>query len=76
LEQATFRADERVQAHDEFFTDRVDRGIRHLGKVLFEVVVEQLRFVTQHRQRRVRTHRTNGFHALVSHGRDQDSEVL
>ena len=37
-QQIRARPDQRNQGHDQFFTDRIDRRVGHLGEVLFEVV--------------------------------------
>ena len=64
VEDVRPRSDERHEAHDEFFADRVDRRVRHLREVLLEIVVEELRLVRQRRDRRVGAHRAGGFLAL------------
>ena len=38
------------QRHDQFFADRIDRRIGHLGEQLLEILEEQLRPIGQHRQ--------------------------
>ena len=43
VEDVRPRPDEGDEAHDELLADRVDRRVRHLGEVLLEVGVEQLR---------------------------------
>ena len=54
----------------QLFTDRVKRRIRHLGKKLLEIVVEQLRFFRQHRQRRIHPHCGGRLHPLGGHRAD------
>ena len=49
----------RHEAHDELLADRVDRRVRHLGEVLLEIGVEQLRLVGERRDRRVGAHRAD-----------------
>ena len=49
------------QRHHQFLTNGVDGGVCHLGKLLAEVVEQQLRAVAHHSERRVVTHRCNGF---------------
>ncbi len=76
VEQVRPRADERDQAHDQFFADRVDRRVGDLGEVLLEVGVEKLRLVAERRDRRVGPHRTDRFLARHRHRRHQEGEVL
>ena len=46
----------RISRGDDLFFEGIERGIGHLGKELFEVVVEQMWFVGQYRQGRVVAH--------------------
>jgi hypothetical protein len=39
-QQVAFLTDIGLEAHHQLFTDRIDRGIGDLRKVLFEVVVQ------------------------------------
>ena len=50
--------DEARERHDQFFANRIDGRIRHLGKQLLEVVEQELRLIGQACQGRVRPHRT------------------
>ncbi len=75
-EQVRPRSDERDERHHEFLADRVDRRVRHLREQLLEVVVEHLRPVRQHGQRRVVAHRADRFLAGLRHRREYDLEVL
>ena len=62
-------ADGRLRRGDEFLADAVDGRVRDLRKELFEVVVEQLRFVREHRERDVRDRkstRLNSSHERLS----------
>ena len=63
VEQVRPRPDERDEAHDELFADRVDRRVRHLREVLLEIGVEQLRLGRQRGNRRVGPH---GPHRLLA----------
>ena len=45
--------------HDDLLADRVDRRVGDLREELLEVVVEQLRPVREHRERRVVAHRAD-----------------
>ena len=56
-EQVAFRPDVALERHDDFFADRIDRGVRHLREELLEIVVEHARLVRHDRQRRVVAHR-------------------
>ncbi len=58
------RPDHRHQRHDQLFADRIDRRVGHLGEVLLEIVVEQLRLAREHCDRRIRAHRSNRVVAL------------
>ena len=76
VENVRARADERHEAHDELFADRVDRRVRHLREVLLEVGVQQLRLRRQRRDRRVGAHRADGFLAALGHRRHQELQAL
>ena len=76
IENVRARADERHEAHHEFLADRIDRRVRHLGEILLEIGIEELRFGRERRDRRIRAHRSRGFHAGQSHRRHQDRQVL
>ena len=65
-EQVRPRTDERHERHHELLADRIDRRIRHLREQLLEVVVEDLRPVRQHRQRRVVAHRADRLLAVLA----------
>jgi len=56
LDDVQLRADRADQRHHALFLDRVDRRVRDLREELLEIIVEQLRLVREHRQRRVRAH--------------------
>ena len=73
FEDVAVVADVSCQAHHEFFTDRVNRRVRHLGEQLLEIVEQRLRLVRKHGQCGIVTHRTNRFctglcHRLQNHG--------
>ncbi len=76
IEDVRARADERHEAHDELFADRVDRRVRDLREVLLEIGVEQLRLVGERRDRRVRTHRADRFLAGHRHGLHEQLEIF
>ena len=56
-----------VEAHDDFFTDRVDRRVGNLGKLLLEEVAETALLRTERRQRGVVPHRADGFLPVSDH---------
>src|SRR5438105_11587063 len=64
VEQVRPRPDDRDEAHDQLLPDRVDRWIGHLGEVLLEIGEQELRLIRQSRDRRVVSHRDDGFLAL------------
>ena len=76
VEDVRARADERHEAHDELFADRVDRRVRHLREVLLEIGVEQLRLAGERRDRRVRAHGADRFLARDRHRREQHRQVF
>ena len=76
VEQVRPRPDDRDEAHDDLFADRIDRRVRHLGEVLLEVGEQQLRLVRQRRDRRVGAHRADRFLALRRHRRHQELQVF
>ena len=51
----------------DFFPQRVDRRIRHLGKPLFEVVKQRRMRLRKHRQRFVRAHGNDGLRPVLRH---------
>ena len=52
----TYRTDVLRERHHQLLADGVDRRVGYLGKLLTEVVEEELRLVAQYGQRRVITH--------------------
>ena len=64
LEQVALRAEARLRRGDDLLADAIDRRIRDLREELLEVVVEQLRLVREHRERRVVAHRADGLDAV------------
>ena len=63
-EHVALGANLRRERHDNALAQRVDRRVRHLRKLLAEIIVERAHLVRQHRHRRVVTHGAHGF-ALV-----------
>ncbi len=76
VEQIRPRPDDRHQAHDQLFADRVDRRIGHLREVLLEIGEQQLGPVGQRRDRRVVAHGADRLLALGRHRRHQDAQIL
>ena len=76
VEQIRLGADKRHQRHDDGLADRVDWRVGHLGKQLFEVVVERFVFVREHGQGAVIAHGTQGFFPIGGHGCHQELEVF
>ena len=76
VEQVRARADERHKRHHQFLTDRVDRRVRHLGKILFEISVKRLRFFRQCRDRRVGAHGASALFAIGDHRGQQEFQIF
>ena len=76
LEQVAFRADRRRDLGHEFFTDPVERRVRHLREQLFEIIVKQTRAVGQHGKRGVSPHRAGRFRARFGHWLKDDAQIL
>ena len=76
VEQVRPRSDDRDQAHDQLFADRIDRRVGDLRKILLEIGEQRLRPVRQRRDRRVVAHRARGFFAGRGHRRHQDADVF
>ena len=64
------------QRHHQFFADRIDRRIGHLGEQLLEILEEQLWPLREHRERRVRAHRRHCFLAFHDHRRDDHLQLF
>jgi hypothetical protein len=75
-EEVALGADRRVRRHDQLLPDGVDRRVRDLREELLEVVVEQLRLVGKHRQRRVVAHRPDRLDGVACHRGEDLLEVL
>ncbi len=68
FEEAAARPDDGVEGHDELFTQRINRWVRHLGKELLEVHVERPRAWREHGQRNVIPHRKDRLFPVGGHG--------
>ena len=75
-QQITLRADGGLHRGHQLLADLIERGIRHLGEELLEVVVERPGTVREHGQRRVGAHRAHRLFAVLGHRQQQDSQVL
>ena len=75
-QQIWARADDRQQAHHQFFADRIDRRIGDLGKVLLEIIIQQARPVRQDGNRRIGAHRPNRIIALNRHRLQETADVF
>ena len=76
VEQVRPRPDERDEAHHQLLADRVDRRVRHLGEVLLEIGVEQLRLRRQRGYGRVGAHGADRLLSGRRHRREQERQVL
>ena len=70
------RTDHRQQAHHQFFADRIDRRIGHLGEVLLEVIVQQPAAVGQHRDGGIGAHRSDRVFAAARHRLEEAGHVF
>ena len=68
-----YSADVFGQRHDQLFTDGVDGGVRHLSKLLTEIVEQNLRPVAHDGQRRVIAH---GGDRLLSRGGHRHNRLV
>ena len=76
VEQVRPRPDEGHERHDQLLADRVDRRVGHLGEVLLEISVQQLRPVGQRRDRRIGAHGADRFLAGLRHRHHQELDAL
>jgi len=76
LEQVPLGPDRRRHGRDHLLADRVERRVRDLRKRLLEIVVQQVRPIRQHGQRRVGAHGTDRLLAVQRHGGQQQPQVL
>ena len=66
----------RHQRHHQLLADRVNRRIGDLGKQLFEIPVEQLRLLAQHRQGLVAAHRADRLRPFRRHRIQKNADVF
>ena len=76
VEQVRPRPDEGDERHDQLLADRVDRRVRHLGEILLEIGVQQLRPRGQRRKRRVGAHRADRLLARLGHRHHQELQAF
>ena len=70
-EQIGPRSNHRHQRHHHCLADWIDRGVRNLREILFEVVEQQARSARQHRDRRVGPHRSERVRSARHRPQDQ-----
>lgn len=75
-QQIALGADGAHQTHDNFFANRVNRGIRHLRKQLLEVVVDLPRMFRQDSERGIIAHTSQCFLAAHGHGQEQHVQLF
>ena len=75
-QEVALRAEAERQRRDDFFTDRVERRVRHLRELLREVVEQQPGTLAEHRDRGVAAHRTERLSAVLAHRGEQDAHLL
>ena len=76
VEQVRPRSDEGHERHDQLLADRVDWRVGHLGEVLLEISVQQLRLGGERRNRRVGAHRADRFLAGLGHRHHQEFDAF
>ncbi|MNV07343.1 hypothetical protein D3C71_977650 [compost metagenome] len=76
IEKVRAWANERNEAHHQFFADRIDRRVGDLREVLLEIGVEQLRLVRHGRNRRIGAHRADSFLTRRRHRRHQELRIF
>ena len=76
FENVAVVADVSREAHHEFFTNRVNRRVRHLGEQLLEIVEQRLRLVREHCKSGVVTHGAKRFCACLCHRLQNYAQVF
>ena len=64
------------QRHHKLLTNRIDSRIRHLRKLLSEIVKQNLRTITNHRQRRIITHSRHRLLPRSTHRNQRTVDIL
>ena len=67
FQRRTAAAQMHLQAHHQFFPQRIDRRVGDLGEALLEVVVEQVGLIGEHGQGDVIPHAVGGLFARSGH---------
>ena len=75
MDEVALRAHEGLGAYDDLLADRVDGRVRDLGEELLEVVIQELRLVREHGERRVVAHGADGVDPVARH-RDEDHALV
>ena len=75
-QQIGARADHGKQAHHQLFTDWVNRRVCDLRKVLFEIIIQQARFIRQHCNGRISAHRTDRIIPFQGHRFQEFGDVF
>ena len=76
VEKVALRSETATHAGHDFFANGIEGRVRHLSKLLSEVVKQQPRLVGQNSDRRIRSHGPEGFLTGASHGRQHDAKVF
>ena len=76
LQQVALAPGPREDRRHQLLADRVQRGIRHLGEELLEVIEQRLRAVGEHGQGRIVAHRADRFLAVCPHRAQDELEVF
>ena len=76
LQHVTLRSDGTGQRHDNLLAKRIDRRIGHLGKELFEVVIDERLIQRQAGQRSVVAHGAQRLFACLEHWHHQHLDRL
>src|SRR5579862_3704110 len=64
------------QRHYQSLPNRIDGWIGNLSEELFKITTEMLWLVAEYCQWYIRTHRTNRFFSVKSHGRDNRFNIF
>ena len=72
----THGTDVLAQRHDQFLADRVDGRVGHLGKLLAEIVEQQLRLVGEHGQRGVVPHGSGRLRSVRCHRDERAFDIF
>ena len=76
FEEIMFPADPAHQGHHQFFPERIDSRIGHLGEELFEIGIKQLGLVGESRQGGIVAHRPDRFLTPGGHRADHQFKLL